>query len=255
LLSQVASASSSTGLVRLSLEKRGIEATETISLSLSLSFCICMNVCAVRVVKTCIHLQKSSSANGSNLKICSKYSESKEKKKFCLTLPCDGTRAMNTEQETPHPQNKPTKTTVEEELRKPVERKRGRQDSLVCIFEGHWLRNSETYPETERTQKTEKVTNSCWQFFPDKIQSCAYIDQFFFFFFPDVDELVLVSGTSLVCVRSGDLFATGAKACDIDFMTAWFVFGFLLACAYHQKRTLGIPISHQKNAPSNPLFQ
>jgi hypothetical protein len=62
---------------------------------------------------------------------------------------------MNTEQETPHPQNKPMKTTVEEDLRS-VERKRGRQDSLVCIFEGHWLRNSETYPETERTQKTEK---------------------------------------------------------------------------------------------------
>jgi hypothetical protein len=64
---------------------------------------------------------------------------------------------------------------------------------------------------------------------------CIYKSVFFFFFFPDVAELVLVSGTSLVCVRSGDLFATGAKACDIYFMTAWFVFGFLLACAYHHK--------------------
>jgi hypothetical protein len=34
---------------------------------------------------------------------------------------------MNTEQATPHSQNKPKKMAVEEELRKPVERRRGRQ--------------------------------------------------------------------------------------------------------------------------------
>jgi len=52
----------------------------------------------------------------------------KRKSSGRLTLPCDGTRAMNTEQATPHSQNKPKKMAVEEELSKPVERRRGRQD-------------------------------------------------------------------------------------------------------------------------------
>ncbi len=36
------------------------------------------------------------------------------------------------------------------------------------------------------------------------------------------------------------------KARDTDVMTAWFVFSFLLACAYHQQRTKGFQYHTKK---------